>query len=427
MPLGGDARQEADEGFGAAAWGSAEYFGMGEPGGDEVEWEGGMMSLHLGADMRVHRDFLAGMSASRSSGDYDFTDVTGARNVAGTYEARLNSVNPYLAWLPGRKGVAVWAAGSFGWGEVAVDDGFAGRRQSDTRTTTGAVGASRILVANGASALRVRTEGWLSRVKVGESDGMDSLTLDMQRGRLALEWSQVHKFRSGDEVTVLLEGGARFGSGEGTDGAGMEFGGGVRYASPATGLTMEGRGRLLATGDSGYEEWGVGGMIQIDPQAGRGLSMRLVPAWGEDASGVQELWERGVSSGRDPAAGKRIRPGRLNAEGRVRAGRIPRDTLRPRSPRGWRAEGLWDRNAVRGRPGVRPDGRGHAHRERGRTGPPRTRPEGSLEVLRPGGPAATRTDAVGEPGGGGRRIRAFPPPEVRSCLEELHLSTWFRR
>ena len=313
MPLGDGAQeQQATEGFGAAAWGSAEYLSMGEPGGEEVEWEGGMISLHLGADMRVHRDFLAGMSASRSSGDYDFTDVTGAREVEGTYEAQMNSVNPYLAWLPGRTGVALWAAGSFGWGDVAVDDGFAGRRESDARTTTGAVGASRILVANGASALRVRAEGWLSRVEVDEAEGMDSLTLDMERARFALEWSQVHKFRSGDEVTVLLEGGARFGDGEGTDGAGMEFGGGLRYANPTSGLTMEGHGRLLATGDSGYEEWGVRGLIQIDPQAAAGLSMKLAPTWGDPASGVQELWERGVSDRMGAAAD--MRKARLNAE-----------------------------------------------------------------------------------------------------------------
>ena len=313
LPLGGGAQQQqAVEGFGAATWGAAEYLGMGAPQADTVEWEGGMLSLHLGADMRVHRDILVGMSASRSAGDYDFTDVTGAREVPGTYEARLNSVNPYFAWLPGRTGVAVWAVGSFGWGEVAVDDGFAGRRTSDARTTTGAVGASRILVTNGPSALRVRTEGWLSRVKVDGDEGMDSLTLEMQRARFALEWSQVHKFRSGDEVTVLLEGGARFGDGEGTDGAGMEFGGGLRYSSPTSGLTMEGHGRLLATGDSGYEEWGVRGLIQIDPQAETGISLRLVPAWGEATSGVRELWDRGVGDGRDRLTG--MQKGRVNAE-----------------------------------------------------------------------------------------------------------------
>ena len=78
----------------------------------------------------------------------------------------------------------------------------------------------------------------------------------------------MHKFRSGDEVTVLLEGGRASGTAKAPTGAGMEFGGGLLYASPATGLSMEGHGRLLATGDSGYEEWGVRGLIQIDPQAG---------------------------------------------------------------------------------------------------------------------------------------------------------------
>ena len=311
MPVGG-LQQQDSEGFGAAAWGSAEYFGMGQPDGEEIEWEGGMMSLHLGADMRLHRDFLAGVSASRSSGDFDFTDVTGAREVAGTYEPQLTSVNPYFAWLPGRTGVSLWAAGSFGWGEVAVDDEVAGLRSSDMRSTTGALGGSRILVANGPSALRMRAEAWLSRLDVDDDPRMDSLTLEMQRARFALEWSQVHKFRSGDEVTVMLEGGARFGDGEGTEGAGMEFGGGMRYSSPSSGLTMEGHGRLLASGDNGYEEWGARGLIQVDPQSATGLSVRLVPAWGETASGVQELWDRGVSGRPDRAAG--MRKGRLNAE-----------------------------------------------------------------------------------------------------------------
>ena len=311
-PLGGAPQEEDNEGFAAAAWGGAEYVNMGRPNDEQVKWDGGMLSLHLGADMRVHRDFLAGMSMSRSSGDYDFTDVTGARHIGGTYEARMNSLSPYLAWLPGRTGVAVWVAGSFGWGEVAVDDSIGGRRQSDARTTTGALGASRILVSNGPSALRFRAEGWFSRVKLDGGEGMDSLTMDMERGRAVLEWSQAHEFRSGDEVTILLEGGARFGDGEGTDGAGMELGGGVRYSSPAVGLTMEGRGRMLATGADGYEEWGVSGLIQVDPQAGAGLSMRLVPTWGETASGVQELWERGVG-GRGHALAD-TRKGRLNAE-----------------------------------------------------------------------------------------------------------------
>ena len=297
LPLGGDGQdQEGSRPAGFTTWGSAEYTSMGEPTGEEIEWEGDMLSIHVGADMRVHRDFLAGVAGTRSSGNYDFTDVTGEREVEGTYEARMTSLNPYLAWLPGRKGVSLWAAGSFGWGEVAVDDQPGGRRASDASSKTGAVGGSRIMLSSGASALRLRAEGWLSRVEVDGDEGMDSLTLEMQRLRLAVEWSQVHQLPGGQEVNFLLEGGLRYGDGDGTEGAGMEFGGGLRFVSATQALTVEGHGRLLASSPSDYEEWGVRGLIQIDPQAvNRGLSLKIVPAWGQSASGVQELWEQGVS------------------------------------------------------------------------------------------------------------------------------------
>ena len=117
LPLGGDGQQEdIATPVGFTTWGGAEYTSMGEPTGEGVEWEGDMLSIHIGADARVHRDILAGLAGSRSAGNYDFTDVTGEREVEGTYEARMTSLNPYVAWLPGRKGVAAWVAGSFGWG-----------------------------------------------------------------------------------------------------------------------------------------------------------------------------------------------------------------------------------------------------------------------------------------------------------------------
>ena len=312
LPLGGGGPQEnVATPVGFTTWGSADYMSMGEPSGEDVEWEGDMLSIHLGADMRVHRDILAGIAGSRSTGSYDFTDMTGGREVAGTYEARMTSLNPYVAWLPGRTGVSAWAAGSFGWGEVTVDDEPGGERASDTRSRGGAVGGTRIMMTRGASALRLRAEGWMSQVEVEGSEGMDSLTLDMQRLRVALEWSQVHMLPGGREVNFLVEGGLRYGDGDGTEGAGMEVGGGLRFISATRALTVEGHGRVLATGPANYEEWGFRGLIQIDPQAvTRGFSVRIVPAWGQSASGVQELWERGVGDRSD--AGQALQRGRVN-------------------------------------------------------------------------------------------------------------------
>ncbi len=312
LPLGGDGQQEdIVTPFGFTTWGSAEYTSMGEPDGEGVEWDGDMLSIHIGADARVHRDILAGIAGSRSAGNYDFTDVTGGREVEGTYEARMTSLNPYVAWLPGRKGVSVWAAGSFGWGEVTVDDEPGGQRASDTRSRAGAVGGSRIMMERGASALRLRAEGWMSQVEVDGSESMDTLTLDMQRLRLAAEWSQVHMLQGGREVNFLVEGGLRYGDGDGTEGTGMELGGGLRFVSATKALTVEGHGRLLATSPNDYEEWGFRGLVQIEPQAvARGLSLKITPAWGQSASGVQELYEQGV--GNRPDMGDALQRGRVN-------------------------------------------------------------------------------------------------------------------
>ena len=312
LPLGGDGQQEdIATPVGFTTWGSAEYTSMGEPTGEGVEWEGDMLSIHIGADARVHRDILAGIAGSRSAGNYDFTDVTDEREVEGTYEARMTSLNPYVAWLPGRKGVAAWVAGSFGWGEVTVDDEPGGQRASDTRSRAGAVGGSRIMMVRGPSALRLRAEGWMSQVEVDGSEGMDSLTLDMQRLRVALEWSQVHMLQGGREVNFLVEGGLRYGDGDGTEGAGMEIGGGLRFVSATRALTVEGHGRLLATSPNEYEEWGFRGLVQIEPQAvARGLSLKITPAWGQSASGVQELYEQGA--GNRPDMGDALQRGRVN-------------------------------------------------------------------------------------------------------------------
>ncbi len=138
---------------------------------------------------------------------------------------------------------------------------------------------------------------------------MDSLTLDMRRVRVAVEWSRGRKLGGGQEVNFLAEAGLRYG--DGADGVGMEIGGGLRYVSATKALTVEGHGRLLAASPNDYEEWGVRGMIQFNPQASvnRGLALKITPTWGQAASGVQELYEVG--------AGNRTGAGGVGQRGRV--------------------------------------------------------------------------------------------------------------
>ncbi|MDE2781691.1 MAG: fibronectin type III domain-containing protein [Gemmatimonadota bacterium] len=296
-PLGAsDAAQQAGSTGQLATWGAGEYHHMGEPGASVLDWSGSMVSAHVGADTRVAADILAGVAASHSSGTFDFTDRTGASPVAGTYGTAMTSINPYVAWFPGERGNAAWGTAGFGWGDIEVEDEREDLRTSPARMMTGAAGGSYQLMESAIGGVRIKAEGWAGRVLVDGGPRIDSVTLDMQRARLALEWTQGYRSAGGNEVALVLEGGMRYDNGDGINGAGAEVGGGVRYRNVGLGLTAEGRGRLLIAARDGYEEWGFGGMIQLDPATrGQGLQVRVAPSYGDAASGVNQLWERGVS------------------------------------------------------------------------------------------------------------------------------------
>ena len=296
MPLGAGAPQEAGSGGQMATWGAGEYQRLGEPGATDLDWKGNMVSAHVGADLHVTPYILAGVAASHSSGDFDFTDKTGAAPVEGTYGTTMTSVNPYAAWFQGERGNAAWGTAGFGWGDVEVRDEREDLRTAPARVMTGAAGGSYQLLERGIGGVRVKAEGWAGRVMVDGGERIDSVTLDMQRARLALEWTQGIRSSAGSEVAIVLEGGGRYDNGDGINGASAEVGGGLRYSNAQLGLVAEGRGRLVISARDGYEEWGFGGMFQLDPGVrGQGLSIRIAPTYGDAASGVNQLWERGVS------------------------------------------------------------------------------------------------------------------------------------
>ena len=297
MPLGAtDAPQATSTGTRIGSWGAGEYHYLGEPGSSVLDWSGNMVSAHVGVDGRVGPDILAGLAASYSSGSFDFTDRTGASPVTGTYATTMTSVNPYLAWFSGDRGNAVWGSAGYGWGDIEVDDEREALRTSPVRTFSGAAGGSYQLLEGGIGGIRVKAEGWAGQVMVDGGERVDSVTLAMQRGKLALEWTQGFRSTAGHEVAIVLEGGMRYDNGDGVNGTSGEVGGGLRYTNAGVGVTAEGRGRLLISARDGYEEWGLGGMLLLDPAArGQGLQVRLAPSYGDAASGVNQLWERGVS------------------------------------------------------------------------------------------------------------------------------------
>ena len=319
MPLGApDApQQQSAPGTQLASWGAGEYHHLGEPGQSELDWKGNMVSAHVGADLRVGPDILAGVAGSYSSGSFDFTDKTGASPVKGTYGTTMTSVHPYVAWFSGAPGTSVWGSAGLGRGEIDVEDEREGLRTSPASTLTGAGGASYQLLTRGRGGARLKAEGWYGRVKVEGGERIEAVTLDMQRGKLALELTQGFSTRAGSEMAVVLEGGMRYDNGDGVTGASAEVGGGLRYTNSGLGLTAEGRGRFVLSARDGYEEWGIGGTLMFDPATrGEGLSIRVAPSYGDHLSGVNQLWERGVT---DAVGGHHLGMG-PNVDGEVAYG-----------------------------------------------------------------------------------------------------------
>ena len=289
-PGAGDVSAPRSGGLGM--WISGDYRNLSGKSGGLVDWDGRLVSGHLGADYRFGRSFLAGVATSWSQGSFDYTGRGDGTRVSGDYGSRMNSFHPYLGLSLSRR-LDLWAAGGWGFGEIRIDDGeVSGRRKAATRLGTLATGANLRLLGGGATALSLKGEAWISRMKVKDNGGrIEGLRVGTNRLRATLEGSHALAFGSGSSLVPSVEFGIRRDGGDGETGVGGELGGGIAYAS-SFGLAVEARGRALVfhQGDTG--EWGLGGSVRFGPgEDGRGLSMSVLPTYGNSASGVQGLWE----------------------------------------------------------------------------------------------------------------------------------------
>ena len=299
LPLN-EAAQATPTGVGAlAAWGSGDWRRLSGDGDDgAVGWDGDVLGVHVGVDARLRTDLLAGLSVSWSEGRFDYDGTPSG----GAYQHRMTSVHPYLGWTaPG--GLNVWATAGYGLGDIAIsDDEIADEQSSDTTMKTAGAGANKTLlsdddlVAGGVTTLKLKGDASFTRIEVVGRGLIDALSLDTSRLRLSLEGGHERRLAGGGSLTPSVELGVRHDGGDGVTGSGVELGGELRYRDPATGLIVSGRGRWLAAHSGGLGEWGIGGLVRLDPGAGkRGLSFSLGPAWGETESGVRRLWEEGAA------------------------------------------------------------------------------------------------------------------------------------
>ena len=277
---------------GLGVWISGDYRNLSGGSGSVVDWDGRLISGHLGADYLFGRSLLVGVATSWSQGSFDYTGRGEGTRVSGEYGSRMNSFHPYVGLSVSRR-LDVWASGGWGFGEIRLDDAeITGRQRAAARLGNLATGASFRLVGNGATELSLKGEAWIARMRVKDDGGrIEGLRVGTNRLRAALEGSHAISVGSGSSLVPSLEFGIRRDGGDGETGVGGELGGGMAYAS-SFGLAVEARGRGLLFHQGDAEEWGVGGSVRFDPGGdGRGLSMSVLPAYGESSSGVRGLWE----------------------------------------------------------------------------------------------------------------------------------------
>ena len=284
-------------GPGYAAWGRMAVGGFdAEAPAEEgtVRLDGEVTTGIFGADAQWER-WLAGvaLSVSEGEGSFDQPDVD-----SGTVESSLTSVNPYVRYEASDR-LSVWGLLGYGTGDMTLTQAARGERaemvtRTDISMRLGAAGARGVLLEAGEGGgidLALRGDAFLVQMDWEEVSNETDTRADASRLRLLLEGGRSFALGPGAVLTPALELGLRHDGGDAETGTGVELGGRIRYTDAGSGLTVEANARkLVAHEDSGYEEWGAGGSVRLDPGAsGRGLSLRLAPVWGTPSSGVERL------------------------------------------------------------------------------------------------------------------------------------------
>ena len=278
-------------------WGQGRYTRLARAHDANLDWDGDTLSAQVGADVHVRPDLLVGLAVTWADSGVDYQDRSRPGSaVGGTHENWLVNVQPYVGWRSDI-GLGLWATVGHGWGELTIADEQAGRQESKVRVETAAVGLRGPLLSQTgvlgpeATTLTLRSDAAWTRVDViGNREDLAGRTVSAGRVRLLLEGQHTHVTPTGERLEPFVELGVRFDVGEGLTGKGVEVGGGLRYAVPRLGLTLEGRGRGMV-GHRGYTEWGASGLVRVDPGvSGEGLAVHLAPTYGPSASRVQQVW-----------------------------------------------------------------------------------------------------------------------------------------
>ncbi len=270
-------------------WASGDYERISSKDAGLGEWEGDLLSAHLGIDRQFSESFLAGLAVSWSKGSFEFDDDESLKT-----DSRQVALSPYFGWNFG-DGAGLWVSVGHGRGEVEQENLVDSKR--DLTMAMVAAGGNRRIVADAEWDLDIRGEASVAQLKTEASGDFVATTADVRRLRLALEAGSSTEQESGAHLARSVALGIRHDGGDGDTGLGAELDGELDWSDPASGVTLRATGHVLLAHAGDLEEWGAGGLIRYAPaQAeGRGLSLRMQPSWGRAEITPGQLWEHRVA------------------------------------------------------------------------------------------------------------------------------------
>ena len=292
--LAGSSFQLALNGEGGQAgswtvWGRGSITNFDGRPGNDFSVDGDMFSGQIGIDTHVNANMLAGLAVNYSEGDSDYDFTGGTR---GNIETELTSVHPYVQWS-GESGLDLWVMLGYGEGDATLEDD-SGAVETDLDMKMAAAGVRRDVDKLGYLDWALKADVFFMRLEADERvDMLNAVEADTWQLRLALEGSKDLVLDGDASMKGVGEIGWRLDGGDAETGMGIEIGGGLDYANPNAGITVNARGHyLLAHRDSDFDEWGASISASFDPGVvGRGLRLSLTPTLGAASGGADRLWE----------------------------------------------------------------------------------------------------------------------------------------
>ncbi len=268
---------------------------------DDLGLDGTVRTAMLGTDY-AKGPFLVGLSLSRSWGLGSYTGGVGGGRVASS----VTGLYPWLGYrLTDR--MTVWAVGGYGVGGMLLSQEGASQLSAGLSMSLAAVGTRGELIGRSADGFRLSYKadalwvGTSSEAVSGSSGNLAATRSVVSRVRTALEGSHALTFRSRLSLSPSVMVGLRHDGGDAETGSGLDIAGGLVVSDPLTGLEVDMRVRTLLVHEAeGYRERGMAVSFSYNPSPSTplGLTMRMSPSWGGQAtSGAEALWGRPTMSG----------------------------------------------------------------------------------------------------------------------------------